>query len=95
MPPPFVVIHPAIPPIKAPITRTLRANPAVEISPLTTINGIGSARARQLNAVGITSLEHLAAASPETVAAGLGGPGMSLDTAEGYISQAKQLIGKP
>ena len=92
----FTVMHPTIsasivrPP--APITE-IQAGNTVETSPLTAFPGIGPLRANQLHEAG---MELLAAASPESVAAAVEGPGMNLDIAKDFIDQAKKLqTGEP
>jgi DNA-binding beta-propeller fold protein YncE len=68
--------------------RLVRRRPA-PLPPLTALEGIGEGRAGQLAEIGITSLEHLANASPEDVAKALRA---SPKHASGFIQKAKDLI---
>ncbi len=63
---------------------------APAMAPLTSIKGIGAARARRLAEAGIDSLEKLAAAAPEELARLL--RGISAEGASRLIEEAKQLL---
>jgi hypothetical protein len=67
--------------------------PAASMLPLTSIPGIGEARARQLQAVGIDSLEKLASAAPEDIVQAL--KGVKQELATDFIKEAQQLIEPP
>src|SRR5260221_1635643 len=67
--------------------------PAASILSLTSIPGIGEARANQLKAVGIDSLEKLATATPEDIVQPL--KGVILEVAARFIKEAQQLIAPP
>lgn len=76
----------------APITpASLSApSPAPVMAPLTAVNGIGAARARQLEEAGIGSLEKLAAAAPESLMRIL--TGVSIEGASRLIEEARRLL---
>jgi len=63
--------------------------------PITVIDGIGEKRAERLAAMGIDSMEKLAAATPEIVAPVLGGVpvDVALKLAAQFIEEAKKLLG--
>jgi predicted flap endonuclease-1-like 5' DNA nuclease len=67
--------------------------PAASKLPLTSIPGIGEARAYQLEAAGVDSLEKLAAATPEDLVQTL--KGVKVDLAARFIADAKQLLASP
>lgn len=67
--------------------------PAASMLSLTSIPGIGEARAYQLQATGIDSLAKLATAAPEDIAKTL--KGVTLEMAAGFIREAQQLIAPP
>jgi DNA-binding beta-propeller fold protein YncE len=85
-----VLTLPLLPPHhQAGVAHALRRQPP-PLPPLTALPGIREGRARQLAEIGITSLEHLAAASPEEAAKAM--TGMSVKHVASLIERAKELI---
>jgi predicted flap endonuclease-1-like 5' DNA nuclease len=73
-------------------TSTTGQSGQLTVGELTRVTGIAQARASQLEAAGITTLQQLAGSQKETIAAILEGPGMSPDVAQTFIDQAKKLL---
>jgi hypothetical protein len=71
----------------------LATKPVATIRTLTTVPGIGDARARALALVGISSVERLAAVEPAIVADVL--EGVSARTARRLIEDARRLVERP
>jgi DNA-binding beta-propeller fold protein YncE/predicted flap endonuclease-1-like 5' DNA nuclease len=100
IPPTFTYTHPAVPVTTnqlVSIVEGLQATASgqtghLAVGELTRVTGIGHARAAQLEAAGITTLQQLATSDKEKIAAILEGPGMSLDVAQTFIDQANKLL---